>query len=527
MIRNVISLDLETYGAHTAFPEQTVFSAPRFRWVDAPSHPLLSAAITRVLNLVPGPASASLLSRFRPGPTFVLPFVDPRPLSKSPLPSWLTADPRPTLGRLLRWLSWADTILGMNLGYDLAVLCFHFPLIRELLQRRHPLLIDLSYINFLDNPERLERSLKSIGPVIGTHIYDKTARDRFSCFVEMADYNACDTHNTVLAIAELARRISELPEPGRSLKLSPFTLATFSDTIHLTVDMTLAGVPVHRPSLTSLHARLSTRQRRCHTLADRRYSLLLANTDKSKGPKHGRTGSLTSKTAFFNRLVAEIDAYWFDPSHPRPFPVPGLPLQATSVLDHPRVSLTPKTREVSHSDGNRNFLASLLPATSPLHRALRCWDRYAAAAKLNGSYCFPLLFHSVNDHSDRSSLLVPQPGFPWSSSTPVPYLPETPPCPTSAPSPPDPPSSSASPADPTPPPLPLAPAPALSTTERADTATTPRSPSAPLLLTTNTPTSAPSSTSTTAAPTCSFPPGSPTPIAKPPGAPSSSPPAPF
>ena len=505
IIQNAISLDVETYGAHLSLPEQTVFSAPRFRWIDRPTHPLLTTSITQVTGFRPGPPCPSLLSSFRPGPTFLLPFVDPRPLAKAPLPSWLPSDPRPSLGRLLRWLSWADTILGMNLGFDLAVLCHQFPLILQLLRQRQPLLLDLSYINFLDNPDRTERSLKAIGPILGTHIYDKTARDRFPCIVPLADYNGCDTHNVVLAIAELARRISDLPEPGRSLKLSPFTLATFSDTIHLTVDMTLAGVPIHRPSLFTLHSRLSLRQRRCHTVASRRYSLHLANTDRGRGSKHGLTGSKTSKTLFFNTLVAAVDAHWFDPSHPRTFPVAGLPLQATSVLDHPRIALTPKTREISHSDANRTFLASLLPSSSPLHRALRCWDRYSTAAKLNGSYCFPLLFHSVNDPTDRSSLLVPQPGFPWSPPlSPVPFLPESTPCPTPTSSP-APPSPSPSPAAPAPDPAPAVTEPTLPSPSKAPASPSTSSSTTPVLTLSSPPGSSPSTPSATTDPS-SFPP---------------------
>jgi hypothetical protein len=472
----VISLDTETYGIHTAFPAQTVFSPPRMSWVDKPSSILLTTAITRVIVPELGPWSARLLSRIRPAETYVLPFVDPVPLSQRPLPSWLSPDFRKSPARLLRWLSHATTILGMNLAYDLSVLCFLFPLIRELIRVRRPLLIDLSYVNFLDNPDRSERSLKAIGPVIGTHIYDKTARDRFSCFAEMADYNGCDTHNSVLAIAELARRIDLLPEPGRSLKLSPFTLASFSDTIHLTIEMSLNGVPIHRPTLAALHAKLALRQRRTHHVARTRHSLLISNTDDTVGSKK-------SKSSFFTRLVDEVDAYWFDPSHPRPFPFPGLPPGATTVLAHPRVVLTPKTREISHSDANRSFLSSLLPATSPLHRALRCWDRNAAASKINGTYCYPLLFHSVQKPQDRTSLLVPQPGCPWSPSlSPHPSHPEPPPCKTLTP-PTE--SRSSSAPDPAPPP---------ESATRDSTATTPSSLSTPTPAIPAPPSRSPSST---------------------------------
>lgn len=110
----VISLDTETYGIHTAFPAQTVFSPPRMSWVDKPSSILLTTAITRVIVPELGPWSARLLSRIRPAETYVLPFVDPVPLSQRPLPSWLSPDFRKSPARLLRWLSHATTILGMN-----------------------------------------------------------------------------------------------------------------------------------------------------------------------------------------------------------------------------------------------------------------------------------------------------------------------------------------------------------------------------------------------------------------------------
>ena len=96
-----------------------------------------------------------------PGPTFTLDLTDP------------------TSHRyLLAWLRHADTIVGMNLPFDILWLRAFTPELALALSGRHTL-IDLSVVNFLHSELRPERSLKSLGPVLGTHSYrdDATLKD--------------------------------------------------------------------------------------------------------------------------------------------------------------------------------------------------------------------------------------------------------------------------------------------------------------------------------------------------------------
>lgn len=391
------SLDIETYGAVTWEPAQTVFSAPRMVPIDGPLHPIQTCALTHIPAL-PSPSlfSASILATARPGPTTVLPFAPLPP----PLPPYISPrfDYRDAWARLLNILLKAETIWGMNLGFDIAVLCYFHPILGDFLLDKRPLLLDLSYINFLECPDRNERSLKTIGPVIGTHAYDKTDRDRFTETPPLCGYNAEDTHNTVLAIAELARRISISPEPGRSLKLSPLTLLYFSDTIYSTIEMTLAGVPFHAPSLLGLHHSLNASIAEAEAAA---YPLIIS------GP-----GSDKSQAAFFATVVDAIDAHYFDPADPRPFPLSGLPSNARSVLQHPRVVFTEKKKALAISDANRSLFASLLPPSHPLFRFLAPLELHATKSKLRDSFTQPYLYHKSKQPTVRDSCLLPIPSEP-------------------------------------------------------------------------------------------------------------------
>ena len=173
-------------------------------------------------------AAADLqLADLKPGPTFVFQLHIPAHRK-----------------HLARWLDHAHTILGMNLQFDLLYLRsqpdFRFHLGQQIL-------IDLSVLNYLHSELRPERSLKSLGPILGTHSYTTEQVDRTKKYHDSKDpallrYNAADTHNTLLASAELARRIqSDYPNTD---KLSPECLTHYSDTIWTVIRMSEAGVPM-------------------------------------------------------------------------------------------------------------------------------------------------------------------------------------------------------------------------------------------------------------------------------------------
>ena len=287
---------------------------------------------------------------------------------------------------MCEWLTWADTLVGMNLPFDLSFLRHHHPALRALLNGRHTLL-DLSYLNFLESDVRPERSLKTIGPVLGTHNYDAgtTARDhRFHSFSSLAFYCAQDSWNTVLAVRELAHRLS----PMGGDKLSNFSIALNSDTLWDCIEMSDHGVPFHVPSLESLARDLQSKV----TAAE----LSAAPTLLLSGP-----GSEKSKSVLLDAAIAEL---------------------GPTILDDPLLQYTEKRRALSFSDANRTLLKTHLSPDSPLLPLFNLADDHAAALKLLSSYCYPLLYHRRNKPASRTSILVPQPGVP------SPRTARTPPC---------------------------------------------------------------------------------------------------
>lgn len=352
-----------------------------------------------------------LLATLRPLHTLVLPLAplaslvplrhpaDPLPngLAVAPLEAALRLTPRQSITLLYQWLMWADTLVGMNLAFDLSFLRAHHPLLRRALSGSH-LLLDLSYFNYLESEVRPERSLKTLGPVLGTHTYEgqQTARShQFRSGLALLHYCGTDTHNTVLSIAALAARI-----PPTTPKLSPFCLDHYSSTIWCCVEMSENGVPFHRPSLSTLATRLSRHIATCERIAATR-SLILSGT-----------GSKKSKETFLLSLIDAVQAHHFNPTPSGSWTlkpnhhIAELPSGADHIRDHPLLAYTEKRHELSFSDSNRSLLTSLLPPSHPLRKLGRLVDRHARSQKLLSSYCYPYLWHRRTDPSSRTSLLV-------------------------------------------------------------------------------------------------------------------------
>ena len=310
----IISLDTETYGKHVDFPEQTCFSPRRSLLVD--EVPLPSLVLTCALTIPTfdprsrsstettsptrtSSSSSSSLSGSSPSPSSVPPSSGSPALWTASLLAQLQPGPtfafrtntRDSILKLARWLAHADTIIGMNLAFDISYLRAFHPLLRSLLNGRHTL-IDLSVCNYLHCESRPENSLKALGPVLGTHVYDAADLKRLSSWPQLLNYNAQDTHNTLLAVARLATLISS--DPRKSDKLSPFCISFYSQTIWSCVWMTEAGVPFNRPSLLSLARRLAL------NIADKEVSCLPHLTLSGEG-------SQKSKASFLNTLTTEID----------------------------------------------------------------------------------------------------------------------------------------------------------------------------------------------------------------------------
>jgi hypothetical protein len=424
----IISLDIETYGAFESnhygllLPEQTVFHPERSLHTDKVArHDLIQ---TVAITLVEGDPSDP--STFTPSKTFVLHMHD-----------------RSHQLLLFKWLRSCTHILGMNLLFDLSYIFTAFPEARYSLSHR-PTIIDLSILIYLNSELQTERSLKDIGPYLGTHSYsnEPSLRDgkRFpSPFSEEAiRYNALDTHNTVLAIAALA---SIIPSAyGPTDKLSPFCLTFYSKTIWSLLRLTLSGIHFNRPRLLRLHNWLTRFTSTSASLASSDHNLILEGK-----------GSTLSKTSFLETALDEADSYQNPSLGTQPCPptnpaltqthettptsspteiedsagmsapaavtppTAGKPNQipttsvttASSLRNHPLLILTEKTRKLSFCNENRQLISNLLPPLSRMREGLTLAFRHARSQKLLSSYTYPLLFHRRTDEQDQRSVILP------------------------------------------------------------------------------------------------------------------------
>jgi hypothetical protein len=375
----IISLDIETYGAATTngrgqmLPAQTVFHPARAIATDGVARQdlVLTCAITipaaePVTDGFVDMWNLDRIAELQPGVTFTLNLTDP------------TTHPI-----LLAWLRHAHTIIGMNLPFDILWLRAFSPAIALALNGRHTL-IDLSVVNFLHSELRPERSLKSLGPVLGTHAYNEAAtlkdgrRFPSPTSPELHAYNAQDTHNTMLAVAHLARRIQR--DYPKTDKLSTYSVDHFSETLWSTIRMSETGIPFSLSGLSNLEASLIKQ-------ADDAINCAAAGGVLIEGE-----GSVQSQREFMSRCIDDV-----------------LPVNP-DFLSHPLLSYTEKARELSWSSENRRLIASHLPDSHPARTIFECADKHSTAQKLVSSYTYPLLRHRRTKPADKSSVLIPVTG---------------------------------------------------------------------------------------------------------------------
>jgi hypothetical protein len=407
----VTSLDIETYGKWKHYPEQQHFTPQRSRYLARipPSDQILSCSLTFCVDPRPTPShpwDCSLVASLRPSFTFIVPlsarFQRAVPGEAPPglahaWPTLLTSlhTPIPTaISLICAALSRTDTLIGMNLAYDLNFLTYCVPgLSRFLNPDTHPHLLDLSYISFLESDVRPERSLKDIGPVFNLYRYADEDLEQHSCPLKLLHYNGMDTHNAVTAVSHTASEI--LRNPRRGDKLSSFCISHFSSTIWNCVEMTANGVPFSIPALTSLATRLqSDITTACSEIP---FPIM-----KAMGPE-----PMKHRSAFMLRLLEVASRH-------------------ANVSEDPLIQYTPATRELSFSEANRSHLLSLIPPSDPDHASLASIcssiERWSSSSKLFGTYVAPMLWRTTNRQKRiYRSVLVPSP------SSPSPQDP--PPCP--------------------------------------------------------------------------------------------------
>lgn len=364
---NIISLDIETYGAAKSnhigllLPKQTAFHPKKSQYLDnvANENMVLTVAVTLPTTQTSQTLNFKSLSSLDPGSTLV--FQMHKPEHKQMLRAWIKQ---------------ADVILGMNLQFDIQYLRFigiDIPPTKSL--------VDLSVLNYLHSELREERSLKSLGPILGTHAYAetlKTSRFKKATDEKLLSYNAQDTHNTMLAIAELSKRLLK-EKFDDSNEFGEYSLSFYSQSIWATIVMSENGVPMSSLKLQQLFEKLDIKAEEAVNQA-KQYDLILQGE-----------GSALSKDKFLDEVIRLIEQT-SDPD----------------IMD--KLDVTPKTKKVSFTKKNRTTLLEYLPdddESSDYRKALGLANNHAEALKIISSYCYPLLYHRRNKPEDMSSVIIP------------------------------------------------------------------------------------------------------------------------
>lgn len=415
MDTDIISLDIETYGAieegtrGNPLPKQTVFHPARSMHTDGIdlSDLIITASITLVkedqCETQQGP-----WNRQEPKPTELKTRTQETSLlhkSSSQAHSLLNLEnliPQETMvfnlsksphkERLRKWLQHSKIIIGMNLPFDIQYIRKD-PFLKFTLESQ--LLIDLSVINYLHDETRQEKSLKSLGPILRTHTYENTLKDsRFKSPEDplLHEYNAQDTHNTVLAVRELARRIEQDFPSGD--KLSPFCIEFYSDLLWVIIRMSESGICMNKEKLETLENTLLVLCKEANE-----------QSTEAGYPLEGE-GSGTAKQQLMDDAIDLIGDWMRN-----------------------EMELTPAKGLVSFTESNRNKLQNALQDVKNVKRMgnyehhpysiaeetnaqklTKVFDaakRHAGAQKVISSYTYPLLRHRRNKSTDQSSRLIP------------------------------------------------------------------------------------------------------------------------
>ena len=379
----IISLDIETYGAArhrrdwARLPAQKYFHPRKSSyWQQLSQEDLILTCAVTVADSDPrtnGDWCKDSISQLKPGETIIL------ELDKSMHRECLA-----------HWIRHADTIIGSNIQFDLLFLRAFDNMYKFMLDGRHTY-IDTTIVAYLWNELSSSRSLKKLGPLLGQFTYDESLADgnRFNHVADerLLKYNAEDTHNTLLVLAELAKRL-----PPHTDKMSKFCIDHYSGAIHSVVCMTEEGIPFSSMQLEQLHDELEDKISVARIKAEE-CGLILSGK-----------GSAQSKDEFFNDALTLIENSGVE-----------------NVID--LLDKTPKTKKISHSKKNRTTLTQYLPSSptgkSLVKDGLHWFGQFQEAQKLLSTYVFPLLLHKRNDPTNLKSSLIPWTGT-HSSQIPFP-----------------------------------------------------------------------------------------------------------
>lgn len=329
----IVSLDIETYGAIGAHNQRFFHPTKSMYWDQVARSDLICTvgAVWRV------PGTQQPFSRLY------------RVRRASELDQ-LVADLR----------AYRGPILGMNINFDLMYLRAFDDRLRDALQPYSRTVIDLGVINFLENPERIEKSLKALSTLLGTYDYgaDRVSLKDGDRYTDEDDpalhrYNLVDCHATLQNYDLLMASMGRLADTD---KTGDFCRQWYSDLLWFALRLMERGIRYDRTRLEKLHARWVRK-------ADK-----IAQWAKEKlGVPVCGEGSGTFRTEFATECANEY-----------------------GLLGDGRLKKTPKK---AISGGKENLLLFLgyAPVGSLRRLQIRALLRHKQVSKLVSSYTEPML----------------------------------------------------------------------------------------------------------------------------------------
>lgn len=339
----LLSLDIETYGACDGFPRQNYFHPQKCVAFDGVTAESLIVCTGLAWRDASGGVRAKVYRHDRPD----------------------------EVARLKRVLNQTTCpILGQNVQFD--ILCLRFCGFAELLNRRQRALYDLAVLNYLENDQRYERSLKRLAPLLGVTTYKdelslKTG-DRYAGPDDprLWKYCALDCAATLVCYETLVDNIYE--RFPASPKWREPSRRWFSDLLWTCVTMSENGIEYDRPALERLLRKCKQQQQHALETALRVYQLKL-----------GGTGSQEPLYKLFDKALQELA------------PTDG---EARSEVFE-KVEFTDgsakKPSRVGVTLSNSELLLELAPRGHPLTGQLRLLRTYKHLGKIIGSYLEPML----------------------------------------------------------------------------------------------------------------------------------------
>lgn len=331
---DLLSLDIESYGAVKGLPNQTVFQATRAMVTDKCPRDQLVQTVA----------------------------VAWRDDGRTRIATWNVQ--RDTEAHAFSvfmrtyYQRGGRAILGMNTQFDIGFLRA-WNMLGGWKKERYDLL-DLGIINYLHSEVRPERSLKNLSLILRSADYSDELNLKAGERYESADdpklhlYNAKDALATLVNYDRLSFAIRrDYPD---SPKLSPYCLDWYNRLLWFAVEASESGVTFDREQLIGVDRRMTLRAER------------IAKIIRAKGGTIEGEGANKWKKSFVEAALVEA-----------------------GLVGDRRVHRTPKTKAVSFGEENLNLLAGCLTPHSDSARLIRLWQQFITARDICGRYTKPLL----------------------------------------------------------------------------------------------------------------------------------------